>query len=406
MLSNPVLKDELRTFFRYNTGLLLFGLVFSFFSSFGQTFLLSLYVPSIAALLGTGNTGVGTIYAVATIASALTLPWLGGYFDKTDIRRYSRMVVLGLALALLFMSFARHLVMVLIGFYGLRLFGQGLMSHTSMSAMAKYFNKNRGKAISIGALGFSGGEAVLPIVITVLIGAVGWRWALRLSAANCVLIILPLTAWLLKLSKQTIRLNRMETQSAGAGTSEQGVKHILFDKRFRVISPIVFMLGFTNTAIFFFQLKLGAARGWTPEWVAGSISVFAIAGATGMLGTGPMVDRFTGKRLFPYFLILYLAGLFLLIRYSQPWVYPAALILIGLANGSGNTIRDAMVAEIYGIDMIGRVRSIFITVMVASTALGPVTFGILLDMNLTFSTVFTAVFIAMLLSMLNGFRRL
>ena len=46
--------------------LLVFGLILTFFSSFGQTFLLSLYVPSIEALLGISNTAFGSLYAVAT----------------------------------------------------------------------------------------------------------------------------------------------------------------------------------------------------------------------------------------------------------------------------------------------------------------------------------------------------
>src|SRR6056297_1420755 len=104
----------------------------SFFSSFGQTFLLSLYVPSIEELLNVSNTEFGTVYAVATIGSALTLPWIGGFFDKMSIKRYSIMVISGLFVSLLLLSFSYHVIMVIIAFYGLRLFGQGLMTHTSV----------------------------------------------------------------------------------------------------------------------------------------------------------------------------------------------------------------------------------------------------------------------------------
>ncbi len=133
--------------------LLAFGLLLTFFSSFGQTFLLSLYVPAIEALLGISNTVFGSLYAVATLSSAFTLPWLGGRFDRMPIRAYTLMVLVGLVAALLLLSSARHLVVVVIAFYGLRLFGQGLMSHTAVSAMARYFEANRGKAIGIATLG-------------------------------------------------------------------------------------------------------------------------------------------------------------------------------------------------------------------------------------------------------------
>ncbi|MFP3860745.1 MAG: hypothetical protein ACLFUW_07975, partial [Bacteroidales bacterium] len=94
------------SFVKENFSLLAFGLMFTFFSSFGQTFLLSLYVPSIEEFLNITNTEFGSVYAVATIGSALTLPWLGGYFDKMTIKRYSLMVVVGLAAALLLLSFS------------------------------------------------------------------------------------------------------------------------------------------------------------------------------------------------------------------------------------------------------------------------------------------------------------
>ncbi|MFP4526394.1 MAG: MFS transporter, partial [Bacteroidales bacterium] len=181
---------------------------------------------------------------------------------------------------------------------------------------------------------------------------------------------------------------------------------IMRERKFWVIIPVVFMVGFTNTAIFFFQMKLGDAKGWSPEWVAGSISAFAIANALGVLGIGGFVDKYTGKKLFPYFMVPYLIGLPVLIFFNHPLVYPVSLAFMGLGHGAGRTIKDSMLAEIYGTDIIGRVRSIFITVMVISTAIGPIIFGIFLDFDISFSKIFLGVFIVILISSLNGLRRL
>ncbi|MFP4605895.1 MAG: MFS transporter, partial [Bacteroidales bacterium] len=393
-------------FVKENFSLLAFGLMFTFFSSFGQTFLLSLYVPSIEEFLNITNTEFGSVYAVATIGSAFTLPWLGGYFDKMTIKRYSLMVVLGLAAALLLLSFSYHVIFVVIGFYGLRLFGQGLMTHTSVSSMARYFDENRGKAIGIASTGHPAGEAVLPLLITLLIGTIGWRGALQLSALNCVLIVIPLAVLLLNRSKARIREFELKTSSESRSKKKVNLLKIMREKKFWVIIPVVFMVGFTNTAIFFFQMKLGDAKGWSPEWVAGSISAFAIANALGVLGIGGFVDKYTGKKLFPYFMVPYLIGLPVLIFFNHPLVYPVSLAFMGLGHGAGRTIKDSMLAEIYGTDIIGRVRSIFITVMVISTAIGPIIFGIFLDFDISFSKIFLGVFIVILISSLNGLRRL
>ena len=386
--------------------LLAFGLLYSFFSSFGQTFLLSLYVPSIEAFLAIDNTAFGGIYAVATIGSALTLPWLGGWFDRMEIRRYAVLVVIGLAASLLLLSVAAQLFTVVLAFYGLRLFGQGLMSHTSVSAMAKYFTVSRGKAIGFAGLGHPIGEALLPIGVTVLIGAVGWRGSLQLSTLSCILLVIPLGLYLLQRSKVRIRAYAIQVQPTARERKQARLATIIREQRFWVIAPLVFMLGFSNTALFFFQLKLGEARGWSPEWVAGSISAFAIAGAVGMTVAGPLADRFSGRRLFRLFAFPYLLGLACLIFFRNPLAYPLALLCLGLANGAGSTIQNAMLAEIYGIEIIGSVRSIFAMVMVFSTSLGPIAFGLMLDAGWSFSLAFAAVAGVMALAIANGMRKM
>ena len=386
--------------------LLAFGLLLTFFSSFGQTFLLSLYVPAIEALLGISNTVFGSLYAVATLSSAFTLPWLGGRFDRMPIRAYTLMVLAGLVAALLLLSSARHLVVVVIAFYGLRLFGQGLMSHTAVSAMARYFEANRGKAIGIATLGHPIGEATLPLLVTLLIGGFGWRSTLQFSALSIVVVVLPATLLLLSGARSRLKKFEATSDTDAAAMPHQSIWQLMAERRFWIITPLVFMTGYTNTALFFFQLKLGEARGWTPEWVAGSLSAFALASALGMAGAGPLVDRLSGRQLFPGYMIPYVAGLLVLVFFHQPIAYPVALLLMGLANGSGSTVKNAMLAEIYGIQVIGKVRSVFTTIMVISTALGPISFGVLLDANLSFTWIFALVAVIIVLTIVNGWRRL
>jgi len=398
------MKQQIHTFFKYNLSLVAFGFILTFFSGFGQTFLLSLYVPSIEQLLGISNAEFGSVYAIATVGSAFTLPWIGGYFDKMKTQRYSLMVIVGLFTALLVLSFSYHVVLVVIGFYGLRLFGQGLMTHTSVSSMARYFGRDRGKAIGAASLGHPTGEAVLPILITLLIGAVGWRSTLQVSALTCVVLVAPLALILLRRSTTRIRAYRIRNNEESDQGGTIAILKVIGQRKFWVITPVIFMVGFTNTAIFFFQLKLGEAKGWSPEWVAASLSAFAIAGATGMTGVGSLVDRFTARRLFPFHMFPYLLGVLALVLFDHRLVYPVALTLIGLGHGAGRTIKDAMLAEIYGSDIIGQIRSIFTTVMVISTALGPVVFGILLDLEVAYGLIFTGVLIATTLATANGFR--
>ncbi len=374
------------TFLRNNKYLLLFGILLTYFSSFGQTFLISLYIPELGKVFDLSNTGLSSLYAIATMGSAFTLPWVGRLVDTLPLRKFSFVVVTGLLLACLLLSFAVHPLLVLLGFFGLRLFGQGLMSHTSISTMARAFVRDRGKAISIATLGHPLGEATLPLLISLLIAGLGWRSSLQLSALSLLVLVFPLIILLLKNQERKLLFPQpLEEEQA---RKSKNPFRVFRERSFWVIAPAVFILGFMNTALFFFQIKLGNSRGWDPSWVAGSLSVFALASALSMTGAGPLVDRLSARRMFPYILISYLAGLLVLAFFDHPLSYPAALIFLAISNGGGSTVKNALFAEVFGTEVIGTVRSVFTTVMVFSTALGPLSFGLLLDAGWSYGQVF------------------
>ncbi|NND05332.1 MAG: MFS transporter [Saprospiraceae bacterium] len=374
------------TFITGHYRLLTFGILLAFFSSYGQTFLVSLYIPQIEAAFGFSNTTLSALYAAATMGSALTLPWIGRKVDVVALKRFATGVVLGCALACVILSLAHHTIVVLLGFFGLRLFGQGLLSHTSVSTMARAFELDRGKAISIAGLGHPLGEALLPIMVAFAISYLGWRSTLQISSLVLLGSMLPLIFILL--SAQPAKILHPAVLSSEQLLSQKNPLRLLRDGRFWIIAPVLFMLGFLSTAIFFFQIKLGNSRGWDPTWVAGSLSIYALANALAMMLSGPMIDRLTAQRVFPYILIPFTLGFLLLAFSHHTLVYPAALALLGLSNGAGSTTINALFAEVFGSEMIGTVRSVFATVMVFSTALGPISFGLLLDASWSYQAVF------------------
>ena len=60
-----------------NKKVIFFGFIFTFFSSFGQSFFLGLFNPSIRSELGISHGEFGSVYAIATIFSSLLLVWFG-----------------------------------------------------------------------------------------------------------------------------------------------------------------------------------------------------------------------------------------------------------------------------------------------------------------------------------------
>lgn len=88
-------------FLRNNWRFVGFGFVLSLSSSFGQTFYIALSGADIRAEFGLTHGGFGSWFAVATIASAASLVWLGRVIDRIDLRLYTAMVCCGLVTAML-----------------------------------------------------------------------------------------------------------------------------------------------------------------------------------------------------------------------------------------------------------------------------------------------------------------
>jgi MFS family permease len=398
--------------FKSNKRLLFFGLLLTLCSGFGQTFLLSLYVPEILDAFSLTNTSFGSVYAISTIASAVCLTWVGRYIDKTDLKKFAVGVALGLGIFLLVFAGAKSIIWLGVGLWGLRLFGQGLMSHTSVTTMSRYFEETRGKAISISNLGHPAGQALLPVVVAFGIQLFGWRETLAASAVVVAFLLPPLLFYLLRkieTNPHTFVQQQATLQAKKGVKIEEGEKPVTYKsmlkgRAFWSIAPGIFALSFLNTAFFFYQIPLAESRGWSVEWVAASFSAYALAGAFSMLAAGQWVDRISATRLFPFYLLPFVAAMLMAIFIEGQWVVPLYLVFIGLASGLGSTIKSALLAETFGITYLGTVRSLFTAVMVISTAVGPALFGFLLDSGLSFEEVFGLAVVFLLLIILWSFR--
>ena len=107
---------------------------------------------------------------MATIISAFVLVWFGRLLDKIDLRLYTFIISIGLAIFCFLMSILEYIPSIIfLIIFGLRFFGQGAMGHTSQTTMARYYEVDRGKAISFGSFGQPLGEMFLPLLSVFII---------------------------------------------------------------------------------------------------------------------------------------------------------------------------------------------------------------------------------------------
>ena len=391
-------------FFAQNKYLLLYGLLLAFLSSFGQTFLIALYLPSIQETFDLSDAEFSFIYSGATILSALSITFLGRLIDQVNIIKFTVFVMLGLIVMLVVFSQTYFLVMLFFAIYGLRLFGQGLMTHTSITSMARFFEKGRGKAISIASLGHPIGEVLLPLLVVSAIYGIGWRFTV-LSTAVLVVLAIPLAIFLLRKNTHFSQLRKYAPQSFSKDeTKAASPLEIMKSKPFWIIMPSSMVAACIGTGFLLFKLKLGLSFGWSPTFVAVGFAAYAVGNASSNLLGGFLADRYSGKNLFVLYLMPAVLGFSMLLISTNEWAYLTLIAGIGITNGFGGIVKNVALTELYGTKIIGSVRSLFITVMIFSTALGPLLFGILLDLGFTFIEIDIFAIVIYILMTINALR--
>ncbi|MDX9801208.1 MAG: MFS transporter [Spirochaetia bacterium] len=386
------------------------GFLLTFFSSFGQTFLISLYVPGIMKDFGISNSFFGSIYGAATVLSAFALIYAGNLIDTWPLKRYTAASVLILASASVVTGSAFSIILIFFGIWGLRFAGQGLLSHISNTSVSRYFTAARGKALSVSSLGYSAGEGFLPVITGIIIASFGWRISMFFNAAFLILILLPVI--ILVLGSREFRGSADEEESPGEANPDEkspGVagkaeirgkpgaainnppkfsRKLLFaDKRFYIIASNSFLQPFIVTGLFFYQLALASDKGWPVELITSSFILYAAGRAVFSLAGGPLVDRFTAVRMLPWYLFPFAAALTALLFFRHPFTAPFYLILTGISIGISSTVKTAVLAEVFGTKNIGSVRSVFAMISVLSTAASPALFGFILDAGFPFNTI-------------------
>ena len=174
-----------------NFKVILFGFIFTFFSSFGQSFFLGLFNSSIRDALSITHGQFGSIYASATLLSSFILVWLGKKIDDFNILKFASYVIALLAISCFLFSKISSVAFLFLSIFLMRLSGQGLMSHTATTTISRFFEKTRGRALSTTWLGLSLAEFILPLLIIFLLTFVDWR-NIWVAISILVIIILPI----------------------------------------------------------------------------------------------------------------------------------------------------------------------------------------------------------------------
>ena len=356
---------------------IIFGFIFTFFSSFGQSFFLGLFNSSIRDTLSITQGQFGTIYASATLLSSFLLIWVGKKIDDINIFKFAFFVTLLLSFSCFFFSKISSITFLFIAIFLMRFSGQGMMSHTATTTISRYFTKSRGKALSTSWFGLSTAEFILPVLIVYLLTITAWQ-NIWVSISFLVLIFLPITSFVLV--KNLNFDSREETKKEDNKNIKQWKRiDVLKDYRFYVVCLNMLAMPWIATGVFVYQSFITESKDWGTFVIAQSFMVYSILSVITLLVSGFLIDKFTSRKLLIFMNIPLLFSTLILIFFHNPLTSFIFLGLIGISNGLANVLGSSTWAEIYGVKYIGSIKALTTALMVFSTAFGTALFGLLID---------------------------
>lgn len=284
---------------------------------------------------------------------------------------------------------ALFFVLGLIGLHGV---GGGLYVTV---AVARWFVRKRGRALSLMNLGLPVGLLLFPPLTQWLIDEVGWRdtWLILglLAAGSMVAVGLgivrrdPADMGLLPDGAHDLsevaeaageareRLRRWEAEYSWS--MREALRSGAFWRLTIVDGLRMFGLG----TLAFYRIPFFEERGMDPHIIAFALSFEAVAASIGALPVGWAVDRFQPRYVAALSTVLMLPTFLVSSTVSEPWQMFVATSLFALSASTYGVIQGAMWPSYFGGEHIGSIRGAAMPLTLVLSALGPPMTGMIKD---------------------------
>jgi len=376
----------------------------TFWSSPGQTFLISLFSGEIRSELGLSDGEFAGIYSLATLLSAVVIVWSGSLVDRIELKKFSIIIVIGLGLGCGIISLSIGVLSLFIGLFLIRQLGQGLMFITSATAMVRYLDEHKGKSTALAGMGYAFSEAVMPSILVALLLWVGWRMSWLISGIALILFMVPAILYLLRNhdrrhDRYLKQLLLQDDEPKQIYRRRQWTRaEVVRDKMFYLFAPGLMSQPLMFTGFIFHQIHLVESKNWSLTGWASLFIMYALISVATKIVTGFLVDRYGAIRMVPLVALPMGVGLVILALTSSLAWGGVFLALTGITVGFQSTVTTPFWSEMYGSKHLGSIKSLGTSVMVFCTAISPVIIGWYIDRGTSMETLAMASAIYILLT--------
>jgi MFS family permease len=354
----------------------------------GQTAGVSVFVDPMMAALELSRSQVSTAYLVGTLGGALAMPRIGRLIDDRGARLAMAIVGGAFGVVLAAMAGVTGLVTLVLGFTGIRMFGQGGLSLIASTSVAPWFDRRRGFAIGVTSAVGSALLSLVPLVAAFAIDATSWRIAWLLLAVLVWTTVLPIA-----FRGLIDRPQDVGQQVDGAPPPADGDEHTerfvpaftraqaIRTPMFWAIAGAVATTGMIGTGLAFHQIDLLGEQGLTPVQAAANFLPQTFAALTATLLVGSMVDRFAARWVLLTSMLL-LGAAMLAVPFVSPGITAALYgMMVGAAGSSVRALEAASFPKLFGLPHLGAIRGVVTSISVASTAFGPLALSLGRDLT-------------------------
>ncbi len=372
------------------------------FSIPGQTMGVSVYTDHLISNLQLSRIQISTAYMIGTLISSLLMTKAGLFYDKYGARVAASGSAFFLGLCLIFLSqsvvITRFIhsytslpytsiafVLMIIGFLGIRFFGQGVLTLVSRGMVMRWFETHRGFAAAIMGVFTSFGFSYAPRVLQALIDIAGWEKSWTIIGITLILLILPFIIVIFRDSPEDCFIKMEEGVHIKTGSRsrsddvkrEYTLEEAKKDPQLWFYLILLFYWAFYNTAFTFHITSIFASLGKsTSEAVAIFLPISILSVGARFFGSW-LSDMIRMKHLF-YFLVggAFIAALAISLPYNG-WAKLLIIFGMGITSGLFGVITSVAWPKLYGRAHLGAISGLAMSFIVAGSALGPWIFSLI-----------------------------
>ena len=356
-----------------------------FSSGPGQSHTFSVFVGPIGKDLGLSSTSIASAYGLATLIAAFMLPYMGKLIDKYGARKTLIVVSIILGISCIFFGAASNFLMLTVGFGFLRFFGQGSLMLGCANLVSQWFDRKRGFAMSIMALGFGISMAIHPPLSQFMIDEFGWKVAWIFLGISTWIIMVPtlfLLAWNTPESVDLLPdgVNKQNNIKNNNDTIEGlDLSQALREKSFYILAAMWFGMAMLVTTLHFYQITILTSQGITADFAAGLFTVSAIAMVLFMPIIGKLFDNFPTNYVLAIGLIINFISLMSITFATNEYYAFLYAVFFGINNAISMTMFGYIWPRYFGRKHLGSIQGTGQMIGVIGASLGPLPVGFAID---------------------------